>query len=158
MVNAIPEGFSTITPHIICSDVAKAIEFYKKAFAAEDVCSMPGPDGKGVMHAEISIGNSRLMLGQENPQWNMKSPTTLGGTPVTIHLYVEDCDASYKRAIDAGATSIMPPDDAFWGDRYSTIADPFGHSWSLATHTKDLTEEQINENAKEFFKKMPDCS
>ena len=156
MVSPIPEGYTSVTPHIVCSDAAKAIDFYKQAFGAEEICSMPGPDGKGVMHAEIQIGNARIMLAQENPKWDIKSPTTLGGTPVTIHLYVEDCDSSFKKAIDAGATSLMPPDDAFWGDRYSKIADPFGHIWSIATHTQDLTPEQIEKNAQEFFKKMPD--
>lgn len=158
MVSAIPEGYSSITPHIVCSDAAKAIDFYKNAFGAEEICRMPGPDGKSVMHAEIQIGNARIMMAGENPDWDIKSPTTLGGSPVTIHLYVEDCDSAFKQAIDAGATVVMPPSDAFWGDRYCKVLDPFGHNWGIATHMQDLTPAQIEKNAEEFFKNMPDCS
>ena len=152
MVNAIPEGFTTLTPHIICKDAGAAIEFYKKAFGAEEICRMPGPDGQGVMHAEIQIGNSRLLLVDENPQWEKASPESLGGSPVTLHLYVEDCDKVFQSAVDAGATAAMPPMDTFWGDRYSKAVDPFGHHWGIATHIKDMTPEEIGAAAGEFFK------
>jgi len=157
MVQAIPDGYTSVTPYIVCSDVAKAIEFYQRAFGAEELARMPGPDGKGVMHAEIQIGNGRIMMSEENPNWKIKSPTTLGGTPVSIQLYVEDCDRAFKRAVDAGATATMPPSDRFWGDRYSTLVDPFGHQWGIATHIQDLTPEQMQQGAQEFFKSMPGC-
>lgn len=150
MTTPIPPGYRTVTPHLVVSDPARAIEFYKKAFGAEETARMPGPDGKSIMHAEIRIGDSAVMLGGE---WEgvCRGPTSLGGTSVTLHLYVKDADASYKRAVDAGATSIMQPMDAFWGDRYGKVRDPFGHEWSLATHIKDLTPKQIEEGAKAFF-------
>ena len=117
-VNPIPEGFSTVTPHLVVKDAAAAIDFYKKAFGAEEICRMAGPGGKGVMHAEIRIGKSPVMIAEEWPGEHCpKAPTTLGGSPVTIHLYVENVDTMFKRAIDAGATQTMPPMDAFWGDR-----------------------------------------
>lgn len=150
MTTPIPPGYRTVTPHLVVSDPARAIEFYKKAFGAEETARMPGPDGKSIMHAEIRIGDSAVMLGGE---WEgvCRGPTSLGGTSVTLHLYVKDADASYKRAVDAGATSIMQPMDAFWGDRYGKVRDPFGHEWSLATHIKDLTPKQIQEGAQAFF-------
>ena len=151
-VKPIPDGFRTITPHLIVNDAGKAIEFYKKAFGAEEIMRMPGPDGKSVMHAEVKIGDSRLMLASEMPGGGCgASPTTLKGTPVTIHLYVENADSSFKRATDAGATVSMPLTDMFWGDRYGQIKDPFGHSWSIATHKQDLTPDQIAKNAAACF-------
>lgn len=139
-----------LVPHLVVSDAAAAIEFYKKAFGAEETFRMPGPDGKSVMHAEIRIGDSAVMLGGE---WEgvCKGPLTLGGTPVALHLYVQDADASFKKAVEAGATPVMEPMDAFWGDRYGKIKDPFGHEWSIATHIKDYTPQEIAENAKAFF-------
>ncbi|RIK62398.1 MAG: glyoxalase [Planctomycetota bacterium] len=140
----IPDGFHTVTPHIVCQNAAAAIDFYKKAFGAEEVCRMPNPGG-GLMHAEVAIGNSRVMLVDEMPQMGCKSPKTLGGSPVTIHLYVNDADKVFNQAVSAGATPIMPVQDMFWGDRYGLVADPFGHQWSIATHKEDLTPQQMSE-------------
>jgi uncharacterized glyoxalase superfamily protein PhnB len=132
---------------------ADAIEFYKKAFSAEEVCRMPGPDGKSVMHAELKIGNSMIMLADEMPNaegW--RSPSNLDGTSVTLSLYVEDCDKVFQQALSAGAKVCMPPMDTFWGDRYGKVTDPFGHEWGIATHKEDLTPEQIGQRAAEWFK------
>lgn len=139
-VNPIPEGYHSITPHIIVKGVASAIDFYKKAFGAEERFRMPGPDGN-IMHAEIQIGSSIIMMAEENAQWGCFAPK--GGSPVTIHLYVPDCDATMKRAAGAGATVDMPAQDMFWGDRYGKLTDPFGHVWSVATHTSDPTPEEM---------------
>lgn len=146
----IPDGFHTITPHLIVRDAGRAIEFYKTAFGAEEVMRMPGPDGKSVMHAELRIGNSILMMCEEMAE-QCKSPATLKGTPVTLHLYVQDADKAFERAVKAGARVTMPVMDAFWGDRYGKLADPFGHEWSIATHKHDLTPEQIQKGAEAFF-------
>lgn len=151
-VNPIPEGFGTVTPHLVVKDAGEAIDFYKKAFGAEELCRMPGPDGNSVMHAEIRIGNSPIMLASEWPgEGCPKAPTTLGGSPVTIHLYVEDTDKAFKKATDAGATAAMPPMDAFWGDRYSKLKDPFGHEWSIATHIEDVPPEEMPERMAKAF-------
>jgi len=152
----IPEGFRTVTPHITVKNASSAIEFYKKAFGAEEICRMPGPDGSGVMYAELTIGDSRIMLNDEWPGCSVASPQTLNGTAAVIHLYVEDVDAAYKRAVDAGGEAIMPVADLFWGDRYGMLKDPFGHCWSIATHTEDLTPEQIGERAAKWFAEMGD--
>jgi len=141
-VKPIPEGYSTITPHIVCKDAAKAIDFYKKAFGAEERARMPGPGGT-VMHAEIKIGDSIVMLGEENPQMGSRGPRSIGGSPVTLHLYVQDVDKAFERASKAGCKVTMPVMDMFWGDRYGRLEDPFGHHWSIATHKQDLTVEQI---------------
>lgn len=157
-VNPIPEGFGTVTPHIIVKDAAAAIEFYKKAFGAEEICRMPGPGGQGVMHAEIRIGKSPIMLAGEWPgEGCPKSPTTLGGSCVTIHLYVEDVDKVYKQAIDAGATQTMPPMDAFWGDRYGKLKDPYGHEWGIATHIEDVSPEEMPARMEKAFAEWGKC-
>ncbi|HPF41868.1 MAG TPA: VOC family protein [Phycisphaerae bacterium] len=157
-VNPIPEGFSTVTPHIVVKGAAQAIEFYKKAFGAEEIYRMNGPDGQSVMHAEIRIGNSPIMIAEEWPMPNgPKAPTTLGGSAVTIHLYVPDVDASFKRATDAGATATMPPMDAFWGDRYGKLKDPFGHDWGMATHIEDVPPEEMPARMQKAFANMGDC-
>ena len=153
-VKAIPEGYGTITPHIIVKNGEEAIEFYKKAFGAEEIFRMPGPGGKGVMHAELKIGNSRVMLDDERPQGNCRSPQSQGGTTFVVHLYVENADAAFDRATKAGAKVEMPLMDAFWGDRYGMLSDPFGHHWSIATHIKDLTPAEIEKGATEFFANM----
>jgi uncharacterized glyoxalase superfamily protein PhnB len=152
----VPKGFRTVTPHLVIKDAAKALEFYKKAFGAKEVMRMPGPDGKGVMHAEIQIGDSLIMICDEmpGPEGCAKSPATLKGTAVVIHLYVPDVDAAFKKAVAAGATASMPVTDMFWGDRYGGVKDPFGHNWSIATHKEDLTPQQIGERAGEFFAQM----
>jgi uncharacterized glyoxalase superfamily protein PhnB len=141
-VQAIPEGMHTITPHLTCAGAAAAIEFYKKAFGAIEGGRMPGPGGK-LMHAQIKIGDSTVMLVDEFPEWGGKGPNTLNGTAVTIHMYVPDADAVFKRAVEAGATVKMEMADTFWGDRYGVLVDPFGHMWSIATHIKDMTPEQM---------------
>jgi uncharacterized glyoxalase superfamily protein PhnB len=141
-VNPIPEGFHTLTPHIIVKGAAKAIDFYTKALGAEEVCRMSGPGG-ALIHAEMQIGSSRLMLAEENPQWHCFGPGD--SSPVTLHLYVADCDAVYARATGAGAQPVMPPEDMFWGDRFSKIRDPFGHVWSIATHVSDPTPEEMQQ-------------
>ncbi|MBK7642347.1 MAG: VOC family protein [Planctomycetes bacterium] len=151
-IQPIPEGFTSVTPHIIVKDIKNAVAFYQKAFGAEACHIFPGPDGKP-MHGDIKIGNAHVMLSPENPQWQARGPLALGGTPVTLALYVTDVDASFKRAVDAGAKPVMPPADMFWGDRFSVVTDPEGHSWSIATHTKDPSPEQMMEE----MKKMGPC-
>jgi uncharacterized glyoxalase superfamily protein PhnB len=141
-VKPIPEGMHSLTPYLICKNAAEAIAFYTKAFNAVEQVRLPGPDGK-VMHATLKIGDSMLMLTDEWPEHQSFGPNTLKGTPVTIHYYVPDVDASFKQAVDAGATVTMPVTDMFWGDRYGQVKDPFGHSWSLATHKRDLSAEEI---------------
>ncbi len=145
-VKPIPEGFHTVTPHLVVVDAAAAIEFYQKAFGAEEVSRMPGPEGK-IMHAAIRIGDSPVMLNDEFPDMGTVGPKAIGGTAVTIHLYVKDADAVWDSATKAGAKVVVPIDDMFWGDRYGVIEDPFGHRWSIATHTQDLTPEQVMEGA-----------
>jgi len=154
-VKAIPEGMHTITPHLVCEGAAEAIEFYKKAFNAVENSRMPAPDGR-VMHAQLKIGDSVIMLVDDFPDHGCYGPKHLKGSPVTIHLYVPDADATYAQAVKAGATAKMPPEDMFWGDRYGVLIDPFGHSWSVATHKRDLTPEQMYEGMKEMMSKMPD--
>lgn len=149
--NPIPKGFHTVTPHLVVANAKKAIAFYKKAFGAilKGVHYMP--DGKTVMHAEMRIGDSVVMLNDEFPDFGVFSPLKTGATSVNIHLYVKDVDKVFKRAVSAGATVTMPLADAFWGDRYAQITDPSGHKWSLATHLEDLTPKQMDQRAKEFF-------
>lgn len=146
-VEPVPAGMRTVTPHLICDGAAAAIEFYKKAFGATEICRMPSPDGK-IMHAAINIGDSMVMLVDQYPDWGCMGPGALKGSSVTIHLQVEDADGLFKQAVDAGAKVIMPIEDAFWGDRYGKVEDPFGHHWSIATHIRDLTPEQIQEAMK----------
>jgi PhnB protein len=141
-VPPVPAGFSTVTPHLNVRDCAQALDFYKKAFGAKETVRMPGPGGK-ILHAEIKIGDSHLFLADEMPEWGSKSPLMLGGTPTTICLYVEDCDALYNQALGAGATVSMPLADQFWGDRYGKLKDPFGHEWAIATHLEDLTPAEM---------------
>jgi uncharacterized glyoxalase superfamily protein PhnB len=154
MVKAIPEGFHSVTPMFMFKDARKAIEFYKRAFGAKERFAMPGPDGKGVMHAELLIGDSIIMMGEENPEEACKSAETMGGSPVSFYIYVEDADEAFRRALDAGSETKMLVQDMFWGDRVGTVQDPFGYSWSLAAHTKELTPEEIEEGAKAWFAQM----
>ena len=153
MTKAIPDGFHTITPHLIVSDAAKAIDFYKKAFSAQETDRFMAPDGKTVMHAQIKIGDSALMLGSEFPP-HCLSPKTRGGTTVSLYIYIENADAAFDRAVKAGCTVKMPMMDQFWGDRIGQVEDPYGHQWSIATHKQDLTKDQIAANAKAFFANM----
>ncbi len=145
-VKPVPEGFHTVTPHLIVKGAAKAIDFYRNAFGAEEVLRMPSPDGK-LMHAEIRIGDSHIMLADEFPDWGSVGPQSIGGSPVVIHLYVADCDALFAKATKAGAKVTMPLQDMFWGDRYGKLEDPFGHRWSIATHKEELTPEQVMKRA-----------
>lgn len=139
---AIPEGYHSVTPYLIVSGGAQALEFYKKAFNATELYRMPMPDGK-LGHAEFQIGNSRVMLGDEMPEMDIRGPKSLGGTPVGLFIYVEDCDAVFNQAVRAGATVERPLADQFYGDRSGTVVDPYGHKWTIATHTEDLTPEEM---------------
>ncbi len=141
-VKPIPDGMRSVTPHLVCAGAADAIEFYKKAFNAVEEARIPGPGGK-LMHAQVRIGDSAVMLVDESAEWGMLGPKALKGSPVTIHLYVEDVDAFVKQAVAAGATVTMPVADMFWGDRYGVLDDPFGHHWSVATHTHDPSPEEM---------------
>jgi uncharacterized glyoxalase superfamily protein PhnB len=153
MTKPIPTGFHSLTPHIVVSDGAAALEFYKKAFAAKELFRLATPGGSSIMHAQMTIGDSVLMIGGEFPP-NALSPKSRGGSSVNLHLYVPDVDAAFDRAVQAGGKVIMPVADAFWGDRYGIVEDPFGHQWSLATHQQDLTPEQLAAKAKKFFDKV----
>ena len=148
---AIPPGYHSVTPYLVVSDGAAAIEFYKAAFGAVEHFRMPTPDGERILHAQIQIGDSPVMLAQEIQEFGSKGPNALGGSSVAMHLYVEDVDAAYDKAVKAGAEATMPPADMFWGDRYGRLTDPFGHVWSLATHVRDVTPEEMAEGAKMAF-------
>jgi uncharacterized glyoxalase superfamily protein PhnB len=153
MTKPIPDGFHTATPSLVVSDSKKAIEFYKKAFDAKEIYRFLAPDGK-IMHAMIQIGDSFIMMADESSNMGCSSPTTIGGSPVSLYLYVEDADKIYNQAVKAGAKVNMPIMDAFWGDRFGSVMDPFGHSWSIATHKKDLTPEELRKAGEEFFHNM----
>jgi len=150
----IPKGFHTVTPGLTIKGAEAALAFYKKAFGAEVISSLPGPDGKTVMHAELRIGDSVIFLADEFPDMGYVSPKTLGGTACTLHLYVTDVDAAFKRAVDAGATVAMPPADMFWGDRYGKVDDPFGHRWGIATKQREMSEDEIRAGGEKFFAEM----
>ncbi|HEY9773059.1 MAG TPA: VOC family protein [Planktothrix sp.] len=149
-----PEGQSSVTPHLILKDADKAIEFYKKALGAEEVCRMKTPDGK-IMHASIKIDGCHIYLCDEmDGECGSKSAATLGGANATIHLYVPDADAAFKRAVDAGAKPTMPVQDMFWGSRYGMVVDPFGQPWSFATCVEEVSPEEAEKRGKEMFKQM----
>jgi len=152
-VKPIPEGYHSITPYLAVEDAGKAIDFYKDAFGAEELMRMPGPDGK-IAHAEIQIGDSKLMLSDPFEQSSVQPPAERGGPTASIFLYVEDVDSTFEQATEAGATVTSPLEDMFWGDRFGTVTDPFGHVWSMATHKEDLTEEQMAERSKEAMAEM----
>ncbi|MDO9311649.1 MAG: VOC family protein [Nitrosomonas sp.] len=145
-VKPVPEGMHTVTPHLVCADAAKAIAFYQQAFNATEMMRIPGPGGK-LIHACVRIGDSLVMLVDENPQWGCLGPLTLKGSPITIHLQVEDVDAVFDQAVKAGAKITMPVADMFWGDRYGRVEDPFGHHWAIATHIRDVSPEEIQQAA-----------
>jgi len=157
MAKPVPDGFNTVNMSLVVKDARKALDFYQKAFGAEQGLHMAGPDGKGTMHAEMRIGNSTVMLTDENPQWGMKSPQTLGGSPASLHIYTENADAMFARAVNAGCEATMPIMDAFWGDRYGKVKDPFGHEWGIATHKEDLSEQEIEKRATKWFATMGQC-
>ena len=149
----IPQGMHSVTPHLVCAGAAKAIEFYKQAFGAEEGARLPGPDGR-LMHASVKIGDSQVMLVDEMPEWGALGPKSLKGSPVTIHLYVDDVDAVVARAVSAGAKVTMPVADQFWGDRYGKPEDPFGHHWSVATHVRDVSMEEAQKAMREMERSM----
>ena len=152
-VRPIPEGYHAITPYIVVDDAERAIEFYKDAFGADEHVRMPGPDGK-IAHAELQIGDSKLMLSDPFEQSNVKSPSDRGGPTSSIFMYVDDCDATFEQAKTAGASVVSELEDMFWGDRFGTLTDPFGHVWSIATHKEDLSEEEMAERSKAAMAEM----
>ncbi len=146
-----PKG---LVPHLVVDGASKAMDFYAKAFGAEEICRMPAPDGKRLMHAEMKLGDQVIYLCDDFPEYcggKSRTPSALGGSTVTIHRYTDDCDAAIAKAQKAGATVLMPAEDMFWGDRYGSVTDPFGHTWSFATHIKDMTPEEMEEAAKTAF-------
>ena len=147
MAKPIPDGYHSVTPYLIVDGAAKAIAFYKKAFSAVELFRMEGPDGR-IGHAEIKIGDSPVMLADEHPEMNYRSPTALGNTPVGLMIYVNDCDAVYNQAVEAGAKVLKPLTDQFYGDRSGTVSDPFGHQWTVATHKEDVSSEEMDRRMK----------
>ena len=152
-VKPIPDGYHTLTPFLTIRDAAKAIEFYKAAFGAQERGVMKAPDGK-VMHAELKIGDSIVMLSDEFPDFGSISPQALGGSASGLHIYLDNVDAAFDRAVKAGAQVEMPVMDQFWGDRYGRLKDPFGHKWSIATHVKDMSPEEMNQSMKDAMAQM----
>ena len=154
MTKPVPEGLEGLIPHLIVKNAAEAIDFYKKAFGAVECWRSPSPDGAKLMHAHLMIDGRPMYLADDFPEFcegQERNPQSLGGTPVTIHRYVEDVDAATQQAVDAGATLTMPPADMFWGDRYGIVTDPYGHSWSLATHQKDVSPDEMAAAAAAMF-------
>jgi PhnB protein len=149
-VKPIPDSYTAITPYLICKDNKAAVDFYQRAFGAEAIVKMDGPGGI-VVHAEMKFGNAMVMMGEESPEMGFKSPKLLGGSTVGIVLYVNDCDAVVKTAVDAGAKILRPLKDQFYGDRSATLEDPFGHTWTVSTHKEDLTPQEIGERMKKEF-------
>ena len=148
-----PAGYHSVTPSIIVRDIADAIAFYERAFGAVTEGRMKGPDGK-LMHAEIRIGDSVVMLGPENEQWGTRSPLSTNGNPGSLYIYVPDADAGFERALAAGATVKSPLEDAFWGDRHGKVVDPFGHEWGIATRVKDMTPEEMRKAGEVWMAKF----
>jgi PhnB protein len=148
-----PQRMRSVTPHLICAGAAKAIDFYVKAFGATEELRLPGPDGR-LMHAAVRIGDSTVMLVDEMPEWGALGPKSLKGSPVTIHLNVDDVDAFVARAVKAGAKVTMPVEDQFWGDRYGKLEDPFGHHWSVATHVRDVSADEMQKAMREMEQTM----
>lgn len=156
-VPPIPNGFHTLTPHLVIAGASDAITFYRRAFGAEEISRLPGPGGL-LMHASIRIGDSFVMLHDEFPEMGARGPKAIGGTAVTLHLYTTDADAAFARALDAGCSVVMPLDDQFWGDRYGLVEDPFGHRWSIATQKQLLTPQQITERLQAMAAQGPGCA
>lgn len=153
-IQAIPTGFHTLTPHITVRNAGEAVEFYKKAIGAEVVHLSHMPDGK-IMHASLRIGDSILMLNDEMPEYGVLSPLARNGSAVTLHIYTEDPDTVFNQAVSAGAQIKMPIMDQFWGDRYGVVTDPYGHTWSIAAHVRDMSPEEMERERAEAFAKMP---
>jgi len=154
-VNIIPEGYHSINPYLIVRNADRAIEFYKKAFGAEERFRMHGPDGNAIMHAELKIGDSVFMLTEESPDMKALSPESIGGSPVSLYVYVKDVDSVFNQAVSEGATILHPVKDQFYGDRSGYLKDPFGHLWSVATHKKDLSPDELKKAGQAFFEEMP---
>ena len=152
-IKKVPKGYHSVTPSLVVKEGLKAVEYYKKVFEAKDQGIMMTPDGKSVAHAELEIGDSKIMLCDEFPQMKCLAPFTIGGTPVSLYLYVEDVDKTFNLAVTEGAKVLDPLTDQFWGDRHGSVQDPFGHIWSLATHVKDLTEGEMKKAAEEALSK-----
>lgn len=152
-VKPIPDGYHSLTPFLTVRDAARAIEFYKQAFGAKERGVMKGPDGK-IMHAELMIGDSIIMLSDEFPEFGAVSPETIGGSGLGLHIYVDGVDAAFDRAVKAGAQVEMPVMDQFWGDRYGKLKDPFGHKWSIATHMKDLSADEMKKSMDDAMSQM----
>jgi PhnB protein len=150
----IPEGYHSINTYLVVRNADRAIEFYKKAFGAEERFRMSGPDGKAIMHAELKIGDSIFMLSEESKEMKAHSPESIGGSPVSMYVYVNDVDAIFNQAISQGATVLKPVSDQFYGDRSGYLRDPFGHLWSLATHKKDLSPDELRKAGEAFFEEM----
>lgn len=155
MAKPIPDGYRSVTPSFTFKDSQKALDFYAKAFGAKTLDLFPNMDGKGIMHATMQIGDSILMMGDEMPNQNCKSAETLGNSPVSFFLYVPDADAAFKQAVAAGCTAVMPVVEMFWGDRAGSLKDPFGYSWMVATHKRDMSKDEIRKEAASFFASMP---
>ena len=153
-VNPIPKGMHTVTPNLVIRDCAKAIEFYKSALGAQEVSRMMSPDGKSVWHAELKIGDSTVFMNDEMPGMGQRAPSAASPVPITMWLYVPDCDAAFQRATKAGAKEMSPPTDMFWGDRCGGVADPFGYIWTFATRQKELTREEMKRAGEEFARRM----
>jgi PhnB protein len=153
MAKPIPDGYHTITPALTVKDGGQAIEFYKRALGAEEIMQVPGPDGR-LMHAEMKIGDSRFMLGEEMPDQGCRAPASVGAVSSSLYIYVQDVDKTFRRAVEGGAKALMPPTDMFWGDRFGQVEDPSGHRWGLATHKEDPSPEEMARRQKEFFAQM----
>ncbi|MBP2673730.1 MAG: uncharacterized protein H6Q84_570 [Deltaproteobacteria bacterium] len=153
-VKPIPEGYHSITTCMTVKDADRAIEFYKKAFGAEELLRVAGPDGHGVMHAELKIGDSRYFIADEIREMGNRSPESLGGSPAGIYLYVRDAEETYKKAVAAGAAAREPVQDMFWGDRCGTVRDPYGYDWTVATHKEDVSPEELKRRHAEWIKGM----
>jgi|SRR5688572_10604591 len=153
-VKPIPDGYSSVTPYLIVTGAANALDYYKMAFDAQEIMRMPGPDGK-IAHAEIQIGNARLMLADESPQMGHKSPQTIGGSGTGLMLYVNDVDDTFQRAVSGGGKVVQEVKNQFYGDRSGTLADPFGHHWTIATHVEDVAPEEMKRRMDEAMKAAP---
>jgi PhnB protein len=152
-VQPVPEGYDTVTPYLSVDDASAAIDFYQRALGAKERVRMAGPGG-AIMHAELEIGDSLVMLSDPFPQFTPRPPRELGGTSASIFLYVEDVDALYRKALDAGASSVAEPEDMFWGDRFGAVMDPFGHHWTIATHVEDVEPEEMQRRIEEWTAQM----
>jgi PhnB protein len=152
MARAIPEGYHSITPYLVIKGAANAIDFYKRAFGATEVMRMASPDGK-IGHAEITIGDSRIMLADEYPEMGHRSPQSIGGTGVSLMVYLENVDEVFNRAVAAGARQLQPVKDQFYGDRSGTLRDPFGHEWTLSTHVEDVSPDEMRRRAEQYMQK-----